>query len=160
MKNLFGIVCLLALFACSLGASATPDITDTSPIVCVADFSPDLSVEAVNIETPTFGEFYTFTCNPSDVSASIDLAVPDNPDIESPDLNCITSANPDPTLGESAECSTDIETIIAETPTPTLAAPNPSNKGKGKAKRKNNRKNNKSLFPGTKPKPTKCAAYN
>ena len=119
MKNLFSILCVFALVAVTLGASATPIATDTSPdIVCVVDigFDTDATCDVFTL-TPapcvpaSIGD--PFTCSTLGFG---DLPVPDSPNIgfdmsfEDPvTLGILTITTepdlPDPTVGTSAECS-------------------------------------------------------
>ena len=135
MKNLFGILCIFALVAVTLGASATPDIVET-PIVCVDDYSPDIAdlsptVVVVKPDLPAFETVYVFDCSPTFTASPFSRL---NCPIESPDIGCSTnftndvnnsdlsdsyspepsdsyspeptdSGSPDLTIGESAECN-------------------------------------------------------
>lgn len=117
MKNFFGILCILALFAVSLGASASPDSVDTSPTVVVAadDFVPDIGTF---VDYETFAPYVALVFCPV-FNTKADLAlrylpVPESPNIGFADTNINTKnsvsaysnlSNADPTVGKSAECN-------------------------------------------------------
>jgi hypothetical protein len=130
MKNLFGILCLIALFAVSIGASATPDILDTSPNIVCVDITPDLGTSVDYVApAPLVADCFSPVFTVNIVSVDLDLPVPESPNIGftdsntdlDPDLGTETLAdlpespnigfaylslatNTDPTNGESAEC--------------------------------------------------------
>lgn len=106
MKNFF-VLCLMALLTVSLGATATPYLVDTSPIVVVDDYTPDLpSVNcAINApESPNIGFIRSYA------------------DTNIVTYKLTTSPNSDPTDGKSAECSSTngandvISTVTTSTP--------------------------------------------
>lgn len=118
MKNILSILCIFALVAVTLGASATPTPTDTSPdIVCVVD---------IGFDTDATCDAYTLTpapCAPFSIGDPFsvstlgfgDLPVPESPNIgfdksfDDPVCLGILSTTapdlPDPNVGTSAECS-------------------------------------------------------
>ncbi len=81
MKNLFSILCMFALLTVSFGATANPDVVDTSQkVLCVDDYIPDLEVFVPFEYSPT-NQLDVAIELPKAIAKVADLPVPETPNI-------------------------------------------------------------------------------
>lgn len=109
MKNLLSILCVIALLTVSFGATANPDLVDTSQkTMCVDDYSPDVDAFVSFEHCPTFApDAFVLTKSFAEL---LDLPVPDSPNIgcTSKDFNNIFNHSSTPFFNRDALYSPNI----------------------------------------------------